>query len=245
MHALLLKLKRSYNVHKLTGCRWRPASVRPDDKFRINGIERMVRGPACLSMLLEIVCDDVYGVNKCSDLGTVIDVGANIGVFCLQVHSRFPDARIIAIEPSATNRDYLIQNVSDFATIFPYAIADADGAARLATGGDGTAYHLSEANPIGQTEEVATITLETLIAKVGGPIHLLKSDCEGGEYAIFRSDALRHVNRIVAELHTCAAGNPAAGLAQLRERGFQIERWRPFPDGLAGIVWATQTALSK
>jgi FkbM family methyltransferase len=239
MLSLFEKLKRSYYVHVLTGRRWRAASVRANDKFRINGVERFVKGPACLSMLLEIVCDDVYGVRKCSKLSTVIDVGANIGIFCLQVQSRFPAARIFAVEPSAKNREYLVENVSDIATIVPCAIGVSDGLGRLTLGEDGTAYHLSEAQYAGETEAIKTISLETMVDRAGGQVDLLKTDSEGGEYALFKSPALRKVRRIVGELHTCVAGNPADGLDQLRAQGFRIERWRPFPDGRAGIVWAT------
>lgn len=246
MHSFLSKLKRSFNIHRLTGCRWRAASVREDDKFRINGLERRVRGPASLSMLLEIVCDDVYGIKQCSELGAVIDIGANIGVFCLHVHSLFPKAQIVALEPSKNNRKFLIENVSDIATVYPFAIAESDGIGRLAVDGDNTAYSLSGASSVGKTEQVNTVTLETLISKLGGGcVQLLKTDCEGGEYAIFRSPALRQVSRIVGELHTCDAGEPESGLAQLRERGFWIEKWHPFPDGRAGIVWASQKKPSR
>lgn len=48
----------------------------------------------------------------------IIDAGANIGLFAILMANRFPDAKIICIEPDTDNFELLKENVSMYSNVF-------------------------------------------------------------------------------------------------------------------------------
>ncbi|MFJ6694634.1 FkbM family methyltransferase [Streptomyces sp. NPDC091272] len=61
---------------------------------------------------------------------TVIDVGANIGMYSLFVHTMFPTAKVYAFEPMPPVLEKLSANLAAHevcAEVFPYALSDAEG----------------------------------------------------------------------------------------------------------------------
>lgn len=142
----------------------------------------------------------------------IVDLGANIGVFCLWAAERVPDARIVAVEPFPSTYERLVQNISRNGlsarvTCRQAAVASQDGPIRM----DGrpttssycrsTVWHVDGDHAI----EVPGCSLATILHDAGlDEVDLLKVDIEGAEYDLFLNspdDVLRRCGTIVFEYH--------------------------------------------
>jgi FkbM family methyltransferase len=107
---------------------------------------------------------------------TVLDVGANIGVF--SVHASKRGASVIAVEALASNAKLLLDNAERHNVnieLHPLAASDRHGYARLVLG-----ESLNAAIGSADGNVVATAPLDTLVG--GRNIDVLKIDVEGHEY---------------------------------------------------------------
>lgn len=127
-----------------------------------------------------------------SDIRTIIDVGANIGLFTLRASQIWPDARILAFEPNPTNFSALKRHVElnklDEVTIFNEGLSDKCGAFDLFLSPRNIGGH-SMYRPTSQAISVKTRTIADALDYLGKDetCDLLKIDCEGCEYAIISS----------------------------------------------------------
>ncbi|MEH2455796.1 FkbM family methyltransferase [Nostoc sp.] len=238
---MLDRIERSFKIIKLTRKYFRAKQIPRGCTYNINGIIRTVEGEQALSMLLDVVINDSYGLKRFRYLDNIVDVGANIGTFSLHASTLFPKARILAFEPSIQSRLFLEMNVTGLnIEVYPYAVGNTRGKVILNELDDLSASYISLENDISflGSQECELISLDDIAAKLETPVSLLKLDCEGYEYEIMQASSLESFRYIVGELHTCQFGNPQLGLEILKNRSFEIEQWFPFADGLAGVFWA-------
>lgn len=140
----------------------------------------------------------------------IIDAGANVGLSAVFYAHRFPDAKIIAIEPEPSNYEMLKKNTAPYpnVTTVHAALWKENGSLRLFdTGAGNTAFQVGETNQLSATEErgvVQAITLEKLMEQFGiAHIDYLKMDVEGAEKEIFEHATpwIDRVGTIGVELH--------------------------------------------
>lgn len=112
-----------------------------------------------------------------------VDVGANIGVWAVDLKDHFQS--IYCFEPNPIAFALLKENTKDIphVTCIPAAVGEKNGSTKLNQGVEGTAHSsiLSEhpnGCPLGEPIEVAMIALDTYFAELG-KIDLLKIDTEG------------------------------------------------------------------
>jgi len=159
----------------------------------------------------------------------VIDIGANVGAFCLRA-ARYSD-RVLAVEPVAW--EVLEENVRlNRVPVKVIRGALGDGNPGIITWDD-------------TMVNVPTYTLSQLIGITGG-CDFLKCDCEGAEWLI-RPHDLSGIRRIEMELHLPPVGGPPepALLEYIgRHYDFDIER-KPCHDvlGVMGILHASRPAV--
>jgi FkbM family methyltransferase len=181
--------------------------------------------------------DDAYGLNRLANLSFIIDVGANSGIFALHAITRFPAGQVVCFEPYREIRQHLEKNCAGFNIIIrEEAISGATGMAYLDVSTDPTASKISTVNSGGRPCPVLGLT--PMLREYSRPVSLLKLDCEGSEYDAIEASSLPFVERVAIEFHENGERNAAYGKSLLLERGFTITRWRPFPGGRSGIVWA-------
>lgn len=140
---------------------------------------------------------------------TVIDIGANIGMFSILCHE-LGAKEIYAIEAQPTiYRRKLIDNTISFPRITPsnYAVYSDFGKKVKIKNDNGNSTIGNEG------EEVDTVTLEKFLVdnRVTGDGMVLKVDCEGAEFDILlssRLEVLRRFSVIYIELHTNMNPNP-------------------------------------
>jgi FkbM family methyltransferase len=156
--------------------------------------------------LNEIYRDRVYdvpGINL-SKCRTVLDIGANVGVFALFAASIAPAAVIHCFEPDGVNFEMLRGNVeaNPRAHIFAHqaAVGGKDGFAYLSGGATSVTHAIAEAGE----QRVELLSLAHAVELCGGSVDFLKMDVEGAEREILSgcSDAvLQRIRAISMEWH--------------------------------------------
>lgn len=212
-----------------------------------NGV--VLRSPAEVNLAFlfhEIWIEEVYTRSRSIRAGdTVIDIGANIGVFAAFAATRAPGVRVLAFEPFPENYTQLQENVEasglDNVELFEKAVSGSSGNDLLRSVRDNWAVH--SVGP-GGTRPVATISLDDLFAESGiDRCDLLKIDCEGSEYEIFENASagtFRRIGRIVGEYHEWGEGQSGERLATaLTANGFTIEELVPLPEHRCGYFEAS------
>jgi len=244
------KIYKALSILVLTRKYFRAKQIPDGDcTYYINGKPLTISGEHILSMLMEIVMRDEYCIKEFNSPKTIVDIGANIGVFSLYASSIFPEANIWAYEPSSKAMSFLRSNLKKNnieVNLFPFAVGLEGRDVELynETGLTCGSIAYPDHNIVSKnTEKCKMISFEEVANRVGKTIDLLKLDCEGSEYEIFKADALSSCRSIVGELHTCTLGEPQLGFNILYERGFHIKTWKEFPDGKAGIFHAVNQTI--
>jgi len=155
-----------------------------------------------LSILYEVFAEKAYFVDDAKlppeSVTTVIDCGAHIGLTALYFASRYPNARIIAVEPNPGNYELLRANTAGEARIITLqgCVSDQSGAARISIDGPGWGYRIDPAGV-----PVPAFTIQDLRDRYAiDMIDFLKIDIEGAEKGVF-AQGVGDVRVIVAELH--------------------------------------------
>jgi FkbM family methyltransferase len=153
----------------------------------------------------------------------VIDVGAHIGSFAVNLAVRNPGTTVECYEPSPESAKYLRRNVEqnglhDRITVHEAALAAEAGWALLDDNSGGSVH-----NGLMQAEhrlvegddalgargavKVTTTTFDQAVAAAPAAVDLVKMDCEGGEYGLVYASSpssWRSVQRVVLEYHPVA-----------------------------------------
>jgi FkbM family methyltransferase len=181
---------------------------------------------------------------------TVLDVGANIGMFTVFLRWLAPGIRVHAFEPIAHTREQLEANVranhlADLVTVHPVAVAAENGTMILHHGGtNGHSSVIASRFSSLEQETVACIDLATALQLAGaGTIQLLKIDTEGSEVEILEGigpAVLGQVERVVVEYHGFARpGSREVVTRALHASGFNhVEELPDLPDGELGLIRA-------
>ena len=135
---------------------------------------------------------------------TIVDAGANVGMASVFYANKYPDARIIALEPEAENFRMLLRNVAPYPNIVPVnaAVWSEDRYVSMtAPSGVSAAFRVADCN--GETP-VQAFSIPTIMKQHGlQSIDLLKVDIEGAEKEVFDSAQpwIESVGAVVIELH--------------------------------------------
>jgi FkbM family methyltransferase len=167
---------------------------------------------------------------------TIIDAGANVGYASLRFAKEFPEATIIAVEPSAENLIQLRKNCARYPNIYieRAAVWPRSGSVRIVD--PGVAYNAFQVEEDAQGD-IPAIRVSDLIAKYYlHEIDLLKVDIEGAELALFEDPSagewLRLVRMMLIETHDdmlpgCSESvrNASSGFGELMGHINEYEYW--------------------
>jgi len=156
----------------------------------------------------------VQGDFAIKDNWTIIDMGANVGIFSTYATKAANNVKVFAYEPSKENFSYLQTNISNnnlFDNIKPFKLAVTSKAGQKLTlylhslGSGGNSLYKNRVTECTATETIKTTTLEEIIETNNiKQIDLLKMDVEGAEYDILLNlskSVLSRIKRIVLEVH--------------------------------------------
>ncbi|MDG6908430.1 MAG: FkbM family methyltransferase [Nitrososphaerota archaeon] len=190
----------------------------------------------------EIVVEGCYTLSPGFQIGpndTVVDLGANIGIFSILAGIRATNGRVIALEPEEQNYQFLCENVrsNSLRNVEPYrlAISSADGLLDLymANPGNNTILLDHFGRSTKRSQRVEAISMKSLIARFQlNEINFLKMDVEGSEFQIFRENRwLEQVQRIAMEVHP-DVGDPSMIRRKLEEKNFSVKTAPAYDKGL-------------
>lgn len=187
---------------------------------------------------------------------TVVDIGANIGIFALYLESKAPGIRIHCFEPASDTRAGLVRNVTanhldESVTVYPFAVLNRNGNVHLnqATHSGHRSFLALENADRTSGESVACVSLHEAIRMSGAKhINLLKVDVEGVEIEIFEGadpSIWRHIDRVVVEFHDVVRVGSCERVAMiLRANGFQYISIRGLPPRFTlGVIQAARDLL--
>jgi FkbM family methyltransferase len=182
-------------------------------------------------LFLEIFANGCYRAGLPRVLtGDVLDIGANIGAFTLDVATRFPAATIHAYEPDPQTCHMLQRNIeanglSSRVRIWNEAVAGESGTLTLWRGdGSLVASAYLPAAERGDPRDVPAVTLRTAVARTSGRVGVLKIDCEGAEAEILEAagPALDAVEYMVAEYHPRLVPDVVPRIRRVLEPSFDV-----------------------
>lgn len=160
------------------------------------------------------------------DPKVIVDLGANIGLVSTWLLSRYPDAKLVAVEPEPGNLDILRENLAQFkdrSHIVPACIGASPRRVQLLSSTGEWGYHMDELSDSSSAPSVDVVTMAQALEQIEGKVDLLKCDIEGAEKELFEScqDWISRVRLVVVECH---GGYTAADLlAALQRCGARFE----------------------
>lgn len=163
---------------------------------------------------------------------TVVDIGAQIGVFSIFAAYYTKKGRIFSFEPVPENFKLLKNNISlnNVKNVFPInkAISDKKGKENIFLNETNTGGHSFFQNDASQSKiEVSTISLNDFIKMYNiKKIDFLKIDCEGAEYKILfacSKETLSLIKKISMEYHNIKGKKNVKTLKKFLEKnGFKV-----------------------
>jgi FkbM family methyltransferase len=185
-----------------------------------------------------ILFDDCYRL-AASDkpVQMVLDIGANIGLFALAARRHFPSANIHCYEPNQVVMTHLRSHCATIgAHVHESAVGETEGRASLSNPGDSL-------HGVTKNDAAGSVRIESFASVVGalGSIDLLKLDCEGAEWGLFRCrEPWHNIRAVTMEYHLWA--KPDSTIDDVRRElssvGFSNVELQPSEDGPWGFAWA-------
>lgn len=141
------------------------------------------------------------GIGENSNCNTIIDLGANIGLFSVFYAIKFPEKKIIALEPEYKNYCLLKKNVKTFQNVtcinkaiwyHKSLLEICEGRTKVwpsNTPSEGGFYVKENSN--NKEKGIEAITIEDIMKKFDIKDCLVKMDIEGSEYHIFKNGSLK------------------------------------------------------
>jgi FkbM family methyltransferase len=162
-----------------------------------------------ISIFREIFAADVYGLRgDFSTYDTVIDVGANVGMFTVAIAGRA--RRVISVEPVPANIAQFRKNMAQLrnVTLFEGAVTESPGTIELCACRERDSGRFSRYESADEAALRFAVQCETLarLCEAHGVdrIDLLKIDIEGGEYDLAAAEqdrSLRRAQIVLGEYH--------------------------------------------
>lgn len=141
-----------------------------------------------------------YAIDLPFEPRVIVDAGAHIGLASVFFARRYPDAKIIAIEPDADNFRMLCRNLAPYRNAITIRAGVWNRPAKLAIenpNGDTWSFRVVE-----REDGITAVTIDELIEQ-HGPIDLLKMDIEGSEKPVLEHSQawMPRIGALVIELH--------------------------------------------
>lgn len=248
LRRIVQALRVAVAVAPSLGFLWDAIRNRPEGTYamRRTGQRVVLRPRRDLQVARELVSKNAYdppapvraALRRRSTL-TVLDVGANIGLFSLAAIDAYgPGTRVIAVEPDPHNIPLLRRNVAGSAgatvEIHEAAASTEAGVLRFESGRD----HESGVVESDHTGPGVIDVRAVDFFKLAAGCDLVKVDIEGGEWPLLRDVRLASLDAAAVILEWHGPGGTGEEAERLLEAaGFEVQLDAPFAPGV-GALWA-------
>ena len=183
------------------------ASDKPARPLAVKGFNAPIYlrpGTVDLTVFEKIFLDLEYELPFPLSPQRIVDAGAHVGLASRFFAQRYPDSRIIALEPMESNLAVLRQNAAACPQIevVPSALW---GRSATLSGSDAESWSHAMSEALTEGHSIQGITVPEILRHTGwSRIDLLKVDVEGAEREVFCDEAqawLPRVGAIAIELH--------------------------------------------
>jgi len=188
-------------------------------------------------LVKEIFEDEVYKIDQLHDPKLILDCGAYTGLSTLWFREKYPEVKVISIEPNWMSYDFMQENI---------ALNNVTNVNLLNVGLDvksGSRELYFENSPEGwnsvasfnaggwrgdryqSSMKVRVVTLSSIIKDLDQEIDMIKMDIEGAEQSVLEEsvDQLRHVNSLAIEYHPVKSQSVEGITAILRDIDFKVK----------------------
>jgi len=230
-------LSRIISAAKLGFAFYGTSKTRFPRKVSLVGKSLQLRVPeesGCLSDIVDLWLDDDYGLQSMGwKPKTILDIGANVGLFSLWAAHHFRDATVHAYEPNPNAAPFLRANLVYLPVeIFLTGLGSKSGRAAVMDHADPRLASTA----ICEGGRIVIESLATAINRLNGHVDLMKIDCEGAEWDLMKDrESFSRVRSIRMEYHLINGktlndfSNTVAGL------GFTIVNL--IPNNGFGVAW--------
>ncbi len=145
------------------------------------------------------------------DLSSIFDLGANIGLSSVFLINKYPNSKILSVEPDLDNYNILQKNVKKYSSILTLnaAIYSSDSLLKLVDVGEGEAsYQIKESYELNEYHKVLSsvkcYSISSLMRQFGFiSLDLVKMDIEGAEKKCLlgTNDWINNVSICAVEIH--------------------------------------------
>jgi FkbM family methyltransferase len=206
-------------------------------KERKTAIDRKTRNYNIFDCLFinykQLFYDKIYDNLDLNDVKTVIDIGANVGLFSNYISYK-PNVRLIhAIEPCSTSFNELKKQFFYYNGVKCHNIGIHyfDGISKLKINKEMSILNTFINNECTHTEDVKVTTLPRFLDDVGlNTVDLIKMDIEGLEYEVLNSindDQILRGHKYIIEYHLNDDGKAEILQNRFRKLGYTVQN---FPD---------------
>lgn len=202
-------------------------------RSRRGAIVRCPNRPLAQAPLEEVLVRDCYRMSELEHRLAgravhVVDIGAHVGTFAMELARRLPLASITCYEPSPATFRFLCRNIADNdlnGRVLPIEVAVLDhvGPVSLQDGGLGSCVNAVVSVRHGCTVQVEARAWAHISAAEPAGYDFVKMDCEGAEYSIILNSTARdwaRVQAVLLEYHPVDGHDGTEVLSRLREYGF-------------------------
>jgi FkbM family methyltransferase len=178
-------------------------------------------GTSDIGIYEQVFFDQEYDFSVTHPPKVILDAGANIGLASIYFANKYPEAKIIAIEPEGSNFELLKKNVEPYSNIIPVqaALWDKNESISLVDPGldkcgfmtrkEGVKEKdlgdiLAKKTDIPEFHQVPGMTVDKIMEDYNlSEVDILKIDIEGAEKEVFKDTSawIGNVNSIIVELH--------------------------------------------
>jgi FkbM family methyltransferase len=234
----------------------RMRAAEPCDEVVLWDGTRIVHPPVragLLEAVVELWLEHVYtaGFYRPADGDVIVDAGANVGLFAIQIARQNRRCRVIALEPFAENFRYLEANVAracpKTVTCLEVALGAGFGKGQMQAVGSRSLDHVLRIES-GAADGIPVIPLAGLFDLVRAQeIDFLKVDIEGSEHGAFAAaspDLIGRFKRIAMEYHDQIVAGTLELLRRVLSATHEITV-RPATVEGSGILLARRRDLKK
>lgn len=157
----------------------------------------------------QIFCEQQYNYNQPNEASIkwIIDAGANIGLAAIYFSKKYPNAKIISLEPDSENFKLLKKNTLNYPNVICLNVAlwHKEEDLAIANIEEKSAGYIMESLTSKSSHTIKSKTIIGIMKEYKiDTISILKIDIEGSEKELFQFNShewIPHCNTIITELH--------------------------------------------